>query len=90
MPAGVFKDDRARRRDQTCIGTGLVFGAALGVFAGIFGGSSVFLSAAMGAAAGGIAGRLVAPYLSVDEWDPPVDRRPNVGANSPDDDIATV
>jgi uncharacterized protein YcfJ len=88
MRAAVYEDDRESRRDRTCVGTGIVLGAAVGAIAGAMAGAGTNMPVfvLMGASAGGIAGRLVAPTLSVDEWDPAVDRRPNVGATSPDDD----
>jgi hypothetical protein len=90
MRAAVFEDDRGDRRDRTCVGSGLVLGAIVGIIAGALAGagSSLTVFVLISAAAGGITGKLVAPFLSVDEWDPPIDRRPFVGTSSPDEDAA--
>jgi hypothetical protein len=39
--------------------------------------------------AGAMVGRVFASHISADEWDPPPNERPYVGAQSPDDDIAS-
>ncbi len=86
MPALKLEDDRALRRDLTCVATGLLAGGGLGVVAAAFiPGVGIALTAAA-ALVGGFAGKAIALRISVDDWDPPVNRRPYVGANSPDDD----
>ena len=86
-----LEDDRPRRRDQTCLTTGLLGGAALGLFAGVLGGpGGMILLTAIGVLAGGVIGKLVAGRISVDDWDPPLNRRPYVGTRAPDDDVASA
>ncbi len=82
-------DDRALRRDVTCVVTGLLAGAVLGTFASLLGAPSGLLLAAMAAVIGAVVSGLVALHISVDEWDPPLNHRSYVGARSPDDDIAS-
>ena len=83
------EDDRARRRDLTGIITGLVAGGGLGGLAGAFGRPSGIVLAIVGALVGGLVGKAVAFRISADDWDPRFDRRPYVGAKSPDDDVAS-
>lgn len=90
MAGHEIEDDRARRRDLTGIVTGLLAGAALGAIAGAFTHPSGIVLAVIGALIGGIAGKAVAFRISADDWDPRFDRRPYVGANSPDDDVAST
>jgi len=66
----------------------LLIGAGLGALAGAFAPGGV-LFVLIGALGGGSVGKLVAPHISVIEWDPSLNRRPYVGANSPDDDGAS-
>ena len=91
MPAHAicYEDDRLRRRDRTCIATGLLMGAGAGVFAGIFAAPNALALSIVGAMAGAAIGALAASHLSPDDWDPGCHQRPYVGANSPDDDIAS-
>jgi len=44
---------------------------------------------AIGAVVGGVVSGLVALHISIEEWDPPFNRRSYVGARSPDDDIGS-
>ena len=89
MPALKLEDDRALRRDLTCVATGLLAGGALGVVAAAFiPGVGIALTVAA-ALVGGFAGKAIALRISVDDWDPSFNRRPYVGANSPDDDVAS-
>ena len=89
MAGKEIEDDRARRRDLTGVVTGLLTGAGLGALAGAFARPSGIVLAVIGALIGGIAGKAVALRISPDDWDPRFDRRPYVGANSPDDDVAS-
>jgi hypothetical protein len=89
MSEAEVEDDRARRRDLTGIVTGLLAGAGLGSLIGTFGRPSGIVLAVLGALVGGIAGKAVAFRISADDWDPRFDRRPYVGAKSPDDDVAS-
>jgi hypothetical protein len=89
MSEAEVEDDRARRRDLTGVVTGLVAGAGLGALAGAFARPSGILLAVIGALVGGIAGKAIAYRISADDWDPRFDRRPYVGAKSPDDDVAS-
>ena len=82
------EDARLRRRDEVCIGTGLVAGAALGALAGSLAWPSAILLTAVGTLVGGVVGRLLAPRVSADDWDPPANHRSHVGVGSPDDDLA--
>jgi hypothetical protein len=90
MTARDLKDDRLLRRDVTCVATGLLAGGVLGALA-----AAAFIpvgAAALtvvGAALGAVASWAVAMRISADDWDPPFNRRPYVGANSPDDDDAS-
>ncbi len=83
------EDERGRRRDLACVASGLTAGAGLGWLAGAFAWPAGLLFAIGGALAGGTVGRWAAYHISADEWDPPPSHRPYVGANSPDDDIAS-
>ena len=86
MPALKLEDDRALRRDLTCVTTGLLAGGTLGVVAAAFVPMAGIALTVAGALIGGYIGKTIALRISVDDWDPPVNRRPYVGANSPDDD----
>ena len=83
------EDDRGRQRDLSCVAAGLTAGAGLGWLAGAFAWPAGFFFAVGGALAAGTIGRWIAYHLSAEEWDPPPSHRPYVGANSPDDDIAS-
>jgi len=87
-----LEDDRPRRRELTCLATGSVTGALLGTLAGSVGPSSGALLVAIGAGAGatlgGFASALIAPHLSLEEWNPQLHQHSYVGTNSPDDDIS--
>jgi hypothetical protein len=82
-------DQRARRRDRACAGTGLLAGAGLGLLAGAFIPPGGIVLSVVGAVAGVVAGRAIAPRISADDWEPRSSRRSYVGASSPDDDIAS-
>jgi hypothetical protein len=84
-------DDRPRRRELTCLTSGSAIGAALGALAVHLVPTSpsvlVAIGAAIGAIVGGLASALVAPHLSLEDWNPPLHHHSYVGTNSPDDDI---
>jgi len=85
-----LEDDRPRRRELTCLATGSLTGTVLGTLAGYWAASSGFLipiTAGAGAILGGFASALIAPHLSLDDWDPQL-QHSYVGTNSPDDDIS--
>ena len=82
-------DDRALRRDVTCVVTGLLAGAVLGMLAIVLGVPGGMFLPAIAAVIGAVLSGLVALQISVDEWDPPLSHRSYVGARSPDDDIAS-
>jgi len=92
MPALKLEDDRALRRDLTCVATGLLAGGGLGVIAAALISAGGIALAVAGAVVGGLIGKATAVRISADDWDPPVNRwrRPYVGANSPDDDAAST
>jgi hypothetical protein len=73
-----LEDDRPRRRELTCLASGTFTGALLGMVA-----------ASLVPASWGILGAsaLIAPRLSLEEWDPQLHQHSYVGTNSPDDDI---
>jgi hypothetical protein len=85
-----LEDDRPRRRELTCLATGSLGGALLGTLAGSISPSSGALLIAIGAGAtlGGLASALIAPHLSLEEWNPQLHQHSYVGTNSPDDDIS--
>ena len=87
-----LEDDRPRRRELTCLATGSLTGTALGTLAGYLAASSGFLipiTAGAGAILGGLASALIAPHLSLEDWDPQqLHQHSYVGTNSPDDDIS--
>jgi uncharacterized protein YcfJ len=83
-----LEDDRPRRREVTCLATGLLAGALLGALAGNIVPTSWGVLIAIGAIAGGFVGGLIAPHLSLDEWNPQLHQHSYVGTNSPDDDIS--
>jgi hypothetical protein len=86
-----LEDDRPRRRELTCLTTGALAGALLGTLAGNLAALSrgVFIaSGAVGALLGAIVSALIAPHLSIEEWNPQLHHHSYVGTNSPDDDIS--
>jgi hypothetical protein len=85
MSAHELEDDRRRRRDLTCLGAGLLIGGGLGALAGAVLPVGGVILMMVGAVAGGGTSQVVAVRISADEWDPPINRRPYVGANSPDE-----
>jgi uncharacterized membrane protein len=82
-------DDRALRRDVTCIVTGLLAGAVVGMLVNLLGMPGGVLLPAIAAAIGGAVGGLVALHIDVEEWDPSFSHRSYVGARSPDDNFAS-
>ena len=86
-----LEDDRPRRRELTCLATGSLAGTLLGTLAGYVAASSGFLipiTAGAGAIVGAFASAVIAPHLSLDDWDPQLNQHSYVGTNSPDDDIS--
>jgi hypothetical protein len=85
-----LEDDRPKRRGLNCLASGSLIGAVLGV--GVLAVHRVPASPsvviAIGAIAGGIASALIAPHLSLEEWNPQLHHHSYVGTNSPDDDIS--
>ena len=82
-----LEDDRPRRRELTCLASGSVTGALVGMLAGTLVPASggLFISiGAIGAVLGGFTNALIAPHLSLEEWDPQL-HHSYVGTNSPDD-----
>ena len=79
-------DDRPRRRNLTCVATGLLGGAGLGAVAATFvPGGTVLIGAV--AVAGAVVSRAIASRISAEDWDPDprASRRSYVGTRSPDD-----
>jgi hypothetical protein len=92
MSVHELEDDRPRRRELTCLATGSVtgaLGALLGTLAGnlVPGSWGVPLAVGAGALLGGLISALIAPRLSLEEWNPQLHQHSYVGTNSPDDDI---
>lgn len=87
MAVHELDDDRARRRNLTCVATGLLAGGGLGtLIAALLPGGLILI--AIGAVVGGVASTAVAPRISVDDWDPRANNgRSYVGTRSPDDDV---
>jgi hypothetical protein len=83
-----YEDDRAYRRDRACVVTGLLLGGAVGTIAATFAPQNLAVLTLTAAAIGALTGKLIGLHIAVEEWDPPPNRRPFVGANSPDDDIS--
>jgi hypothetical protein len=86
-----LEDDRPRRRELACLATGSLTGALLGTLAGylVLSSWSVLIAiVAFGAVLGGLASALVAPHLSLEEWNPQQHQHSYVGTSSPDDDIS--
>jgi len=93
MSEDELEDDRPRRRELTCLASGSVTGALLGMLAAnlIPSGRNAAIAIgaviAVGAILGGFASALIAPHLSLEEWNPQLHQHSYVGTNSPDDDI---
>ena len=83
-----LEDDRPRRRELTCLATGSLAGALLGTLAGNLFPLSRGVLIAIGAIVGGFASAVIAPHLSLEEWNPQLHQHSYVGTNSPDDDIS--
>jgi uncharacterized protein YcfJ len=83
-----LEDDRPRRREFTCLAGGSLIGAVLGTLAVSLVPTNPSALIAAGAIVGGFAGRLIAPHLSIEEWNPQLHHHSYVGTNSPDDDIS--
>lgn len=83
-----LEDDRPRRRELTCLASGFLTGAVLGTLAGNLVPTGRGVLIAIGAIVGGFASALIAPHLSLDEWNPQLHRHSYVGTNTPDDDIS--
>ena len=82
-----LEDDRPRRRRFTCIASGSLTGALLGTLAGNLVPTSRGVLVAIGVIVGGFASALIAPHLSLEEWNPQLHHHSYVGTNSPDDDM---
>ena len=80
-------DNRARRRDLTCVATGLLAGGSLGTLTAAFVPVGGLILMTIGAVLGGVASAAVAAHISVDDWDPRSNGRTYVGTRSPDDDV---
>jgi hypothetical protein len=87
--ADELEDDRPRRRDLTCITTGLAAGAGLGVLVGAFVATGGMILAVIGALVGAVGSKRIARHISADDWDPRVNRRSYVGTRCPDADVAS-
>ena len=83
-----LEDDRPRRRGFTCLASGTLMGAVLGTVAVYLVPTSPAVVIAVGAIVGGVASALIAPHLSLEEWNPQLHHHSYVGTNSPDDDIS--
>jgi len=83
-----LEDDRPRRRELTCLASGSLIGALLGILAGNLAPLGRGVLIAVGAVIGGLASALIAPHLSLEEWNPQLHQHSYVGTNSPDDDIS--
>ena len=88
MSTHALEDDRPRRRELTCLAAGSLTGALLGTFAGNLVPMGRGVLIAIGAIVGGFASALIAPHLSLEEWNPQLHHHSYVGTNSPDDDIS--
>ena len=82
-----LEDDRPRRRALTCLASGALAGAVLGTLAGDLVPMGRGALIVIGTIFGGLVSALIAPHLSLEEWDPQLRRHSYVGTNSPDDDI---
>ena len=90
-----LEDDRPRRRELACLATGSLTGALLGTLVGylVLGSPGVPFAmvgagAGVGVILGGLASALIAPHLSLEEWNPQQHQHSYVGTSSPDDDIS--
>ena len=83
-----LEDDRPRRRELTCLASGSLTGALFGLLAGNLLPTSRGALIVIGAILGGFASALLAPHLSLEEWNPQLHQHSYVGTNSPDDDIS--
>jgi hypothetical protein len=86
-----LEDDRPRRRELACLASGSATGALLGTLAGNLVPTSVGVLIAIGAGGavlGALVSALIAPHLSLEEWNPQLHQHSYVGTNSPDDDIS--
>lgn len=83
-----LEDDRPRRRELTCLASGSLAGALLATLAGNLVPTSRGVLIAIGAIVGAFVSALVAPHLSLEEWNPQLHQHSYVGTNSPDDDIS--
>ena len=70
--------------------SGFGIGAGLGALAAALAPPVAVALVGIGALGGAIAGRVIASRVSADDWDPTGGQRSYVGANSPDDDLATA
>lgn len=82
-------DDRIGRRDRACVAGGFGGGAGLGALVGALAPPVAVALIGIGALVGAVAGRLIASRIPADEWDPTWEHRSYVGANTPDDDLAS-
>ena len=87
MSTHEMADNRARRRDLTCAATGLFAGGSLATLTAVFVPVGGLILIAAGAVLGGVASTVVAPRISVDDWDPRANGRTYVGTRCPDDDV---
>ena len=83
-----LEDDRPRRRELTCLASGSLIGALLGTLAGNLAPLGRGVLIAVGTVIGGLTSALIAPHLSLEEWNPQLHQHSYVGTNSPDDDIS--
>ena len=88
MSTHALEDDRPRRRELTCLASGALTGGLVGILAGNLVPMSRGVLMAIGALVGGFASALIAPHLSLEEWNPQLHQHSYVGTNSPDDDIS--
>jgi hypothetical protein len=90
MPEHELEDDRPRRRELTCLASGALAGGVLGTLAGDLvqaGQGALIVIGTVGVLLGGLVSALIAPHLSLEDWDPQLRRHSYVGTKSPDDDI---
>src|SRR5947207_14731874 len=80
-----LEDDRPRRRELACLATGSLTGALLGTLAGylvLSGPGAPLAIVGVGAILGGLASALIAPHLSLEEWNPQQHQPSYVGTSS--------
>ncbi len=87
MSAHELEDDRPRRRQFTCLAGGALTGTVLGTLAGNLVPTNRGVLIAIGAVVGGFISALIAPHLSLEEWNPQLHHHSYVGTSSPDDDM---